>query len=538
MNFLAGGGELGKLIREYDWSQNPLGKPADWPQSLKTAVRIMLASRQPIWIGWGEELIYLYNDPYKSIIGGKHPRMLGEPTSRVWSEIWADIEPMLATAMRGVEGTYVESQLLIMERNGYAEETYYTFSYTPIPDEEGNAGGIICANTDDTRQIIGERQVALLRELGSAASEARTVAGAARASGEALATDMRDLPFALIYATDDHSDELTLAGAGGIAVPHRLAPEHIGLDAGTGNSPWPLVEAFEGREIRLVKIDLAEAGEIPSGDWSVPPNNAVVAPIVAPGESKPRGVLVAGVNPFRLFDDNFLGFISLITAQIGAALAGAGAHEEQRRRAESLTELNRAKTTFFSNISHEFRTPLTLTLGPIEELLDGSQAGLSPNARQQLEMVSRNGLRLMRLVNSLLDFSKIEAGRLEATYRPTDLAELTADLAGVFRSTIERAGLSLIVDCDSLATPFFVDRQMWEKVVLNLLSNAFKFTLEGEIVVRLRQSGNIAELQVRDTGIGVSPEEMPRLFERFHRVENAGGEPTKGAASVWLSCTS
>ena len=173
-NFLAGGGEMGALMRALDWDPTPLGPPDQWPQSLKTAVRIMLTSRQPIWIGWGSELIYLYNDPYKSIIGGKHPWALGKPTSTVWQEIWGDIGPMLATAMAGIEGTYVEEQLLIMERNGYPEETYYTFSYSPIPDDDGSAGGIICANTDDTQRVIGERQLSLLRQLAADASEART----------------------------------------------------------------------------------------------------------------------------------------------------------------------------------------------------------------------------------------------------------------------------------------------------------------------------------------------------------------------------
>jgi PAS domain-containing protein len=150
--WLSGGGEMGERIRALDWSRTPLGPMSDWPGSLKTSVRIMLTSSQPIWIGWGPDLIYLYNDPYRSIIGGKHPTMLGQPTSVVWREIWDDIGPMLATAMGGEEGIYVESQLLIMERYGYREETYYTFSYSPIPDDEGHPGGIFCANTDDTQR--------------------------------------------------------------------------------------------------------------------------------------------------------------------------------------------------------------------------------------------------------------------------------------------------------------------------------------------------------------------------------------------------
>src|SRR5688572_11714145 len=122
LSFLAGGGEMGARIRAFDWASTSLGRPEDWPRSLKTAVRIMLASRQPIWIGWGRELVYLYNDPYRAILGGKHPRMLGQRTAVVWREIWEHIAPMLQVAMQGGEGTYVESQLLVMERNGYPEE--------------------------------------------------------------------------------------------------------------------------------------------------------------------------------------------------------------------------------------------------------------------------------------------------------------------------------------------------------------------------------------------------------------------------------
>ncbi|HYP79878.1 MAG TPA: hypothetical protein VEQ17_06295, partial [Steroidobacteraceae bacterium] len=193
-SFLAGGGELGARMRDFDWTSTPLGVPDSWPQSLKTAVRIMLTSRQPIWIGWGDELIYLYNDPYKSIIGGRHPWALGQPTRVVWKELWPDIGPMLATAMKGDEGTYVEDQLLIMERNGYPEETYYTFSYSPIPDDDGSAGGIICANTDYTQRVIGERQISLLRELAARTVDARNTGETCGRAAEALATNRRDLP--------------------------------------------------------------------------------------------------------------------------------------------------------------------------------------------------------------------------------------------------------------------------------------------------------------------------------------------------------
>src|SRR5262245_38575023 len=248
-HFLAGGGEMGALMRAHDWSASTLGSPEQWPQSLKTAIRIMLTSRQPIWIGWGEALTFFYNDAYKSIIGGKHPRALGRPTSEVWREIWSDIGPMLAKAMGGVEGTYVEEQLLIMERNGYPEETYYTFSYSPIPDDDGRPGGIICANTDDTKRVIGERQLALLRELAAAGSESRSPGQVHEKITRALATNQRDLPFASIYICDPNGQALSLVGSTPLGPPHSAFPEQVAINE---TSPWPFAEVIGEQTVRVI----------------------------------------------------------------------------------------------------------------------------------------------------------------------------------------------------------------------------------------------------------------------------------------------
>jgi len=226
-------------------------------------------------------------------------------------------------------------------------------------------------------------------------------------------------------------------------------------------------------------------------------------------------------------DDRYRGFFELMAAQISATIANARAYEEERRRAEALAAIDRAKTAFFSNVSHEFRTPLTLMLAPLEDLL-GKSAEEGGENRALLEVAHRNGLRLLRLVNTLLDFSRIEAGRVEASYEPTDLAALTAELVSNFRSACEKAGLGLTVDCLPLADPVYVDRDMWEKIVLNLVSNAFKYTLTGGIGVRLRAAEGAAVLSVTDTGCGIPEHEIPRLFERFHRVEGASGRTHEG----------
>jgi signal transduction histidine kinase len=208
--------------------------------------------------------------------------------------------------------------------------------------------------------------------------------------------------------------------------------------------------------------------------------------------------LIAGSSPRRPLDDGYRGFFELIVRQFAAAIADAQTYEAERARAEALAEIDRAKTAFFSNVSHEFRTPLTLLLGPLEEALQKPTEGLRGEA---LDSAHRNALRLLRLVNTLLDFSRIEAGRTQGHYVPADLAAATQELASVFRSAMERAGLRYAVACDTLSEPVFIDREMWEKIVLNLLSNALT-TLDGEIRVEMRANDAAAELVVADTGTG------------------------------------
>ena len=204
-------------------------------------------------------------------------------------------------------------------------------------------------------------------------------------------------------------------------------------------------------------------------------------------------------------------------------VAANSAAEEARREAEAA---NRAKTVFLSNVTHEFRTPLTLLLGPLEELL--ADARVEEPVREELALAHRNGLRLLKLVNSLLDVARIEAGQTEGLYEATDLAAATRDVANAFRSAIEKAGLSFVIDAPPVAEPFYVDRGMWEKILLNLLSNALKHTFEGEIRVTLRMMGERAELTVSDTGTGIPAPELPHIFERFHRVANAPSRTHEG----------
>ncbi len=236
--------------------------------------------------------------------------------------------------------------------------------------------------------------------------------------------------------------------------------------------------------------------------------------MASPGAEHLAAVLIAGVNPMRPLEES-RAFHDLVANHLETAISNARAKQHVRERAQALAELDRAKTVFFSNISHELRTPLTLLLAPLDDVL--ARTTLDAADRNLLEIARRGGGRLLKLVNSLLEFSRIEAGRIEASYEATDLASLTTDLASVFRSALERGGVALTLDCPQLPEEVFVDRDMWEKIVLNLVSNAFKFTVAGEVRVTQQVSGDRIQLEVSDTGCGVAPEDLPQLFVRFFR---------------------
>lgn len=523
--FLSGGGELGERLRGFDWSNNPLGPPSGWSQSLKTVVRIMLTSGQAYWVAWGPELIYLYNDPYRAIVGGKHPEALGKPIREVWREILDTIDPMLEAAMTGDKGTYVESQRLIMERHGYREETYYTFSYSPIPDDRGETGGLLCANTDDTARVIGDRQQNLLREIVTRTSEARSWKDAARLGILALTRDELDLPFAALYTIDQNGQDASLFSVVGLPEGHDAAPAELSLN----DTSWPIARAIEGKTLVLVEgLGNRFDSEFPLGEWGEPPHHGAILPIQLAGRGVAGAVLVVGLNPYRRLDSKYERFLWFVASQLETSMASADAYEQERRRAESLSELDRAKTRFFSNVSHEFRTPLTLMLGPLEDLLTQGESDVSESAKGQIRVVQRNSLRLLKLVNTMLDFSRIEGGRMRATFEPTSLCERTVELASVFRSTVERAGIELSVRCLPLSEPVYVDPEMWEKIVLNLLSNAFKFTMSGTISVELKEDEDVVRLVVADTGVGIPKEEWENVFERFHRVPEVRGRTYEG----------
>jgi PAS domain S-box-containing protein len=529
LGFLVGGGEMGGRIRAFDWARTPLGPAESWSPALRTMLRIMLANRFPHILWWGPQYVQFYNDPYRPIPGKKHPdRVLGVAASECWKEIWHVIGPLIDTPFLGGPPTWNEDILLEINRHGFLEESHFTIAYSPVPDETApnGIGGVLATVHEITEKVIGERRGLALRDLGSRLVEAKTVEEACFFAAETLRRHDRDVPFSLFYLLEDEGRQGRLVGSSGLGDPTitvSFAPRIFDLDA-AADGGWPFRLAKVSGTIQLVDDLRARFPGVPQGPWADAPHSAVVVPIPSSKPAEPAGLMVAGLSSRLQWNDFYRDFFDLVRTQVATAIANARAYEEEKRRAEALAELDRAKTAFFSNVSHEFRTPLTLMLGPIEDLLERGAHD------EELEVVHRNGQRLLRLVNTLLDFSRIEAGRVRARYQPTDLGPFTADLASMFRAAVERAGLTLRVECASPSAALFVDREMWEKIVLNLLSNAFKFTFDGGIAVDLRErEDRHVELVVRDTGTGIPASEMPRLFERFHRVQNARGRTHEGS---------
>jgi PAS domain S-box-containing protein len=527
-----GNSEMAVRMRSQDWSQTLLGQPEQWSQSLRSALSICLNSRFPIAIYWGQDHTLLYNDAWRPIVGDKHPWALGRPAQEVWAEIWDDIGAELAGVLASGEGTFHKDDLLSMHRFGYTEECFFEYTFNPIRGQDSGVDGVFNIVTETTYRVLSDRRSRLLREIASKTGIAKTTEAACALMIESLKSDALDIPIALLYLITPDGKQAHLHSDQDSTLDSSVSPAVIDLDIDLDTEDnlmgGLIIEVVQTAQPLIVTDLESRFGALPASPWGEPPQEAVVLPLTA-SQGKVSGVLVAVASPRRRLDDSYRDFFLQAAGQVALAIANARAYEEARQRAEALAEIDRAKTTFFNNISHEFRTPLTLMLGPLEDALGDLDDVLSLTQRSRIETVQRNGTRLLKLVNTLLDFSRIEAGRVQASYEPTDLATLTAELSSMFRSAIERANLKLIVDCPPLPEAVYVDREMWEKIVLNLLSNAFKFTFEGEVYVGLAWANQHVELTVRDTGIGIPAAELPHLFGRFHRVKGAQGRSIEGS---------
>ncbi|WP_199314430.1 PAS domain-containing protein [Planktothrix sp. FACHB-1365] len=333
----SGQGEIHELICSLDWSKTLLGPPSQWPQSLRTAVSIILNSRYPMFIWWGEEYINLYNEAYRPILGTrKHPQFFGQSAKECWAEVWDVVGLLAESVLHTGQPTWSENLMLIMHRYGYTEETYFTFSYSPITDESGGVGGIFCTVTETTEQIIGERRLQTLREIATATTDAKTVETACQRAIQAIASNNMDIPFALLYRIQE-GKQAVLAGTAGIEPHDFIALSPINL---TENSdPWQLNLVNQTGETLLLKDLNTRFQTLPQATWDEPSQAAMVIPLTQKSQSHLAEFLILGISPRRAFDDSYRGFFDLIANHVATAIANAQAYETERQRSEALADI-------------------------------------------------------------------------------------------------------------------------------------------------------------------------------------------------------
>lgn len=510
-----GGGEMGKLIRELDWSQSPVGSFEKWPQSLKTSLSICLGSKFPMFVWWGRDLTVFYNDSYIPFTGMKHPKYLGRPAREQWAEIWDALKPLTEQVLETGRATWAESMQLFMTRKGFLEETYFTFSYSPIRDESGNVGGIINPCQETTERILSQRRLKTLHDLTGI--EVKNISEIGEKAAQILGGNVYDIPFALLYATSPKKPEMALIGATGVQRFSSIAPRTL-------KEPW------RGSQRKIDGLRPRFSNELPKTPYDEKADSAYVFPIQVPHRETPVGYLVLGISPRLNFDASYLEFFSLVCKGITTHFSNVIALDEERKRTEALAEVDRLKTQFLSNVSHELRTPLTLILAPLESILiNQNNIPIQEELRQFLNSAYNNSIRLLQMVNGLLDFSKFQLGKIEVSREPVDIDLLTQTIFKDFSHIMKTKDIQAHLDCRTPIGTVSIDRYLYERILFNLLSNATKFTPKGgSITLKLVHDGECLLFSVQDTGIGIAKSDFDKLFQRFQQIEGSATRRFEG----------
>ncbi|MCV7329687.1 SpoIIE family protein phosphatase [Mycobacterium cookii] len=504
---------MGRRFAEFDWTAHPLGPPMAWATEVRSAVALVLTSRFPtvLWLD-SEELFLVYNDAYIPILDDRHPVALGQRGQYAWWDVWESVKPMVRSVIATGEATWSYDLRLPMMTAGRRRERFFTFTYSPLIGKDGQTFGIFCPSFETTDRVLSERRLHLLNAVASAVLDTNTLDDAAGAAVAACA-DQPDVPFVAAYIGDPETGDVTLRAATPAVRP--LLP--LSLATLTKSEPKPRTRATM-HVVENVAAMIDGIDDVLAGDC---PDQALLLPL---GEGPVAGALLVATSPLAVLDEQYIGFCQLLADQLSSAMASAVSYEQQRQRADALAELDHAKTAFLTNVSHEFRTPLTLLLGPLDDAL--SDSAPDSTLSNQLSTARRNAGRLQRLVDALLDFSRIEAGRATASLICTDVGALTSHIAAPFSELCERAGLELVLDCHPAVAD--VDPGMWETIILNVLSNAVKYTLTGSVTVTTHSDTAFCHITIRDTGVGIAAADLERLGERFFRADSAHGRSVEG----------
>ena len=333
---------MGQLLRTFDWSKSPLGEPDQWPQSLKTAVSIVLRSSYPMFIWWGPELINLHNDAYVPLMGHKHPAFLGKPANELWSEIWQEsLLPMKNLVFDQQESIYGQDLMLLLERKEFPEEGYFNFSYSPIIDENGEVGGLFCACHEETGKVLQQRRLQTLNALTSRVLSAKTKVDVGRIAIDVLGQNYKDIPFSAFYLLDPNGQEAQLIHYSGILPEENPFEKTVSLaDDATGDF-WQLTTVQKtGQPIRIQGASKKIRKVVQSLTDRVP-DNAFILPVQKAGSENKIGILVVGLNPHRNFDTDYQNFVEQIGSQIATAIDTIELHENEFKQAKLLADIDR-----------------------------------------------------------------------------------------------------------------------------------------------------------------------------------------------------
>ncbi|MGB7362461.1 MAG: ATP-binding protein [Rhodococcus sp. (in: high G+C Gram-positive bacteria)] len=516
--------------RQFDWSTTSLGPVESWPDSLVTAIRTVLPSRVGMLIWWGPELVQIFNDAFTPMAGELFPNAVGQRAAECWGIAWNELGPLADEALRGT-AIHRTREPVLLDRYGYLEESFFTFSYSPIFGAGGVVDGVFVNTTDVTEQVLTERRMAVLRDLGTATVASNGIDDVCRASITSLSRADADIAYAAIH--------LNPLGEERDSASFR-SPEPNNVDTGAIDTGAIDTGAIDTGAIDRV-LDPAvvsrvlDTGRAESIDIGL--DTALILPLRRSSDES-AGVLEIGIGKFRRLDDSYRVFLELVASRISTALSDAFFYAAERRRAKDLEELDAAKTRFFENVSHEFRTPLTLLLGPLGAVLDDRDTPLDPSHVAPLQAGRRAALRLQRLVDTLLDVARGDAGEFDMHLEPTDIVALTSECVALFQDATDRAELALVTDTSRIGHRHVqVDRTMWSHIVMNLVSNAVKFTREGTITVTLAETDDHVVLTVSDTGPGIDPSDRGKIFDRFYQAPSATGRSREGSG-VGLSLVS
>ena len=512
---------------DVDWSSTALGPRDSWPALLRLLVDLCLDSEFPVQIGWGPDLLMLYNDSYIPLLGAeKHPWALGRPASEVGPHLWPASEEHLREVIETGRPYHSEDQQLIIDRHGFPEEAYFTFSLSAIRDADGTIVGVFNAITETTQHILYERRLQVLRRLGTVSITADdSLASTCRAAVDVISRNRKSVPFAAVFLREVPTEGVRRIAGYGFDETAAASCELVDLAPTTG----AVSEVLEQGSTALVSgLRERYPGVFAPGPLGpLTPDQAFVLPVVMLGTRLPMGVLVLGINPYWRPDDAYTAFTAMAARQLGVVVTDAVSYQNERKRQRALAELDRARTEFFQNVSHELRAPLTMLLTPLQDILNEPGVVLPAAARDTVETSIRAGDRLQRVVEALLDISRGESGALIPDREDIDLASVTADVVEGYRSAAE-GRLSLRLDIPAEQLRAYVDRIMWTTVVTNLVNNAVKFTHEGVVAVSLSGNERQVTLTVSDTGVGIPPEEQAHIFERFHRGGSSDQQPGWG----------